>query len=133
MVPGVLPDETRSRSVYHAAVLRRVEDRATGCRRVKWFQQEARLEPCWAPRNAVEEDAEGVVCGRRCAAGGARQAVSGEQQIVCGKVVRKGFVDGWKLDERIFMKMKELMDFYRDKGVLVTGHTGFKGLGFAGF
>lgn len=31
------------------------------------------------------------------------------------------------------MKMKELMDFYRDKRVLVTGHTGFKGLGFAGF
>lgn len=25
------------------------------------------------------------------------------------------------------MKMKELMDFYRDKRVLVTGHTGFKG------
>ncbi|WP_128132281.1 hypothetical protein [Enterocloster bolteae] len=36
----------------------------------------------------------GVVCGRRCAAGGVRQAVSGEQQIVCGKVVRKGFC-GW--------------------------------------
>ena len=36
------------------------------------------------------------------------------------------------------MKMKELMDFYRDKRVLVTGHTGFKGawlcrmLGLAG-
>ena len=25
------------------------------------------------------------------------------------------------------MKMKELTDFYRDKRVLVTGHTGFKG------
>ena len=25
------------------------------------------------------------------------------------------------------MKMKELMDFYRDKRVLVTGHTWFKG------
>ena len=36
------------------------------------------------------------------------------------------------------MKMKELTDFYRDKRVLVTGHTGFKGawlcrmLGLAG-
>ena len=45
----------------------------------------------------------GVVCGRRCAAGGVRQAVSGEQQMVCGRWFGRVFVDGWKLDERIFL------------------------------